>query len=191
MLYLENTETGERFELRLEHGNLVARDAFGNVVAVIRPAEEPSERSSPPWKTIVAVVAGVAVAGLALWWYLKRRRPPPSAEARQWAEDLVARLDRFGRGHGVPRRRSETVVHHAEVLSGGVAPDERLPTVARVLSDALFGREQPTIDRRLWAEQVIDQVLATHPPPSRIRRRRRRSVPGAVEVGSAPTIERP
>src|SRR5690606_6014001 len=126
MLYLENTETGEMYPLRMENGNLVARDVEGNVVAVIRPAERsPSaDRSPPPWKAILAVLAGLVLLGAAIWWYLRRREPPPpSHESRQWAEDLVQRIDRFGRQHDTPRRRSETVVHHVDVLAVEVAPD--------------------------------------------------------------------
>lgn len=192
MLYLENTQTGERFPLRMENGNLVARDAAGNVVAVIRPAEEkPPSGSSPPWKTILAAAAGLAVAAAALWWYLRRRKPPPATESRQWAEDLVNRLDRFGRQHSTPRHRSETVVHHVDALTESVAPDPRLPGVARVVSDALFGHEHPTMEQRLWAEQVVDEVIEAHPPPSRIDRLKRRRRSTATDDEPQPTIGRP
>lgn len=181
MLYLENLLTGERYEVRRENGNLVARDEFGTVIAVIRPMEaEPPEGSpsSIPWRNIVVVAAVVLAAGLATWWYLKRRKPPASSEARQWAEDMVARLDRFGRGHGTPRSRSETVGQHSHALTRSVVHDARLIEVARVVSDALFDREQPTMDRRIWAEQVIDEIIDAHPPPGpvdRLRRRKRTS----------------
>ena len=176
MLYLENLLTGERYEVTREGGNLVARDEFGNVIAVIRPApDQPDDqRSGFPWKTVLVVAAVAAAAGAALWWYLKRRRPPASPDGRQWAEDVVARLDRFGRAHGTPRSRSETFGHHAEALNREVVDDRRLADVARVVSDALFDREQPTMERRIWTEQVVDEIIEAHPPPSRVDRLRRR-----------------
>lgn len=191
ILYLENALTGEWLELRREGENLVARDAEGNVVAVIRPEEEkPSSEGGEWWQTALVVVAVLAVVGLAVWLWRRRRRPPD--DPKEWAEDVVKRIDRYGRAHRTPRARSETVVHHTDALAATVAPDLRLVEVGRVLSDALFGRSAPSAERRAWVEQVLDEVAEAHPPPSRLRRRREaRETTASASSPAPPTINAP
>lgn len=173
LLYLENTLTGERLSLEGRGETIVVRDMAGNVVAILRPADEPpgdNQRDRRPLFIGLALIAG-ALAALAIWWRWGRRRPSP-AGAVEWAEEMVRRTDRFGRSHKVPRRRNETVLHHTARLAQSVAPDPRLADAGRVVSDALFGREVPAMDVRIRAEQVLDEVNETYRPPSRLRRTR-------------------
>lgn len=183
---LENVVTGERLSLDLEGDDLVARDRSGNERARFRHVDQtPADQGGgTDWRRIALVALAVALAVGLVWWWLRRRRPPP-ADARTWAEDRVRELDRFGRAHRRRRGPAVTVHQHTAVLAGSVAPDDRLHRVGDVVSDALFGRDEPSLEERLWTEQVIQEIVTAHPPPRWWRGRRRRP-PGP----HAPPVDR-
>jgi len=175
---LENVQTGERLSLAIEGDDLVARDRNGTERARFAEIDQakPDERDrGTDWRVVALVVVVAAAAlGLLWWWLRRRRRGPPPDDHRSWAESRVRDLDRFSRAHGRPRAAGETVHRHTAHLVTSVAPDDRLHRVGDVLSDALFGRGEPTMADRLWTEQVIHEVTAAHPAPRWWQRRRRR-----------------
>lgn len=184
-MILEDLRTGERYPVFQEDDLLVARDRNGEVVAVFRPVDDdPPDDAAPseprdwsgPLRVLGVLLAVGALTALAWWWW-RRRRPPTAPGSRAWAEQQVRRLDRLGQRHGADRRAAETVACHTRRLAGGPLPDDRLPEVGRLLSDALFGQAPPTMATRLWVEQVIDQVTEAHPAPGRRERRRRAAAP--------------
>jgi hypothetical protein len=137
------------------------------------PPEAPddgSERSWWPWILAAILVVAAAIVVAMSWRPRNRTRPTPP---RSWAERLATRLDDEGRRRGRGRAPDETVVEHADALADGPLPDHRLTTVGRIVSAALFGRTQPPEDARTWVESVVDEAIATNPPPSRRDRRRR------------------
>ena len=54
---------------------------------------------------------------------------------------------------------------YAGELADGPLPDERLRDVGSILSSALFGLNDASPDQRVWAEDVLEAVLAANPPP--------------------------
>ena len=172
---LENTQTGERLSLAVEGEDLVARDRNGTERARFSKVDQAAQDrgGGRDWRIVALVVAAVLAAAALLWWWLRRRRPPPD-DPRSWAEARVRELERFGRGHGQARTVDETVRHHSQRLATTVADDPRLHRVGDVLSDALFGHGDPTVETRLWTEQVIQEVAAAHPAPRWWHRDRRR-----------------
>lgn len=182
---LENLVTGERLSLALEGDDLVARDRAGTERARFRHVDRAAadQGGGTDWRRIalLALLAlAVAVAVGLLWRWYRRRRPPP-ADARSWAEERVRDLDRFGRSHRRPRAPGATIHQHTALLVGSVAPDDRLHRVGAVVSDALFGRDEPSLEERLWTEQVIQEITTTHPPARWWRRSRGRGPSGASE----------
>jgi hypothetical protein len=139
-------------------GSTVPRDA----------AAGDTDRSWWPWILAAIVVAAIAVVVAMLWRPRDRARAPAP---RSWAEALADRLDEEGRRRGRGRAEAETVVDHADALADGPLPDDRLTTVGRIVSAALFGRATPPDDTRAWAESVVDDVSAANPPASRHHRR--------------------
>jgi hypothetical protein len=148
-------------------------------------AQQPSDTTSDGsswWPWVLAafmVVAAVVVAAL-LW--PRRRDHTNRSRPRSWAEELADRLDEEGRRRGRGRASGETVVDHADALADELLPDDRLTEVGRIVSAALFGRSAPPDDTRSWAESVVDDATAAHPPPSRSQRRRARRASPADEV---------
>ena len=129
------------------------------------------------WLLIAGLALGVALfVGLVIWW-LRRSRP---VSDRTWAEGLVRRIDREGAVRGRPRRAGETIVAYTSELSAGSLPDPRLTSVGRVVSDALFGRHEPTAELRDWAEATLAEIVELHPLPKWTDRFRRGAAPSAA-----------
>ncbi len=139
----------------------------GGGTAATAPAD-PSEQPSPSnwWWFAGGLLAAVvlAVAGWVVW-----RRRGRVAGGLDWAHRVAARLDEEGRRRGRGRGRGETVVDHATALADGPLPDERLAAAGRVVSAAMFGRSATDAATRAWVDRVIDEVIATYPPPRRRR----------------------
>jgi hypothetical protein len=172
---LENLVTGERLGLTQEGDDLVARDRNGTERARFRSVDQApdDDGGGTDWRLMaLAVLAVAAVTVLVWWWVRRRRRRSPPDGARTWAGDRVRELDRFGRAHRRPRSAGTTIHQHVAELAASVAPDDRLHRVGAIVSDALFGRVEPTVEDRLWTERVILELTTAHPPPRWWRRRR-------------------
>jgi hypothetical protein len=131
-----------------------------------------SAEQDPPWGWLLVGLVALCALVAALVWLARRHRPPPRTP-RTWAEDVAARLDHEGSRRGRGRERAETVVAHTEALAHGPIPDARLVSVGQVVSAALFGRAEPPEATRQWAEHVVDEASAAHPPTARRARHRR------------------
>ncbi len=189
---LENLRTGERLDLSLEGGDIVARDSDGRERARF-PGVGGSEGSASNnqdlkdhqttqwWKTALVAALAMVLLGLAAWWWTRRRRPS-AADPRSWAEQQVRVLERFAADHDRPRAVDRSPRAMLADLASTVSPDPRLVRVADVLTDALFGRAEPTMEERLRTEQAIAEVIEAHPPPEQRGRRRRTSPPTLTEA---------
>lgn len=143
-------------------------------------AETP-DRKPPAWHLVLAASLIAASLALLVWWF-RQDRGDPGRGPRSWAEEQMRVIDRFSRAHQVPRAPGQTIHVSLANLTTAVGADPRLGHVGDVLSEALFDRGEPSMAERLWVEQVIDDLVSSHPPP----RRWRRSPPA-----SAPTISGP
>ena len=107
------------------------------------------------------------------YWLLGRRPDAPPDLA--WAEALVTRIETHGAGHGLSRRRDETILAYTQALHDGPIPDERITWLGSVLSTALFGPAAPPPEARHDAERTLDELIEAHPVPTRAERRHRDS----------------
>jgi hypothetical protein len=129
--------------------------------AVASRPEDGNDASTRWWPTAaVAALLALLAAGLAWWW--RRRHPTPRAPT-DWAHGMAARLAREGRRRGRARAPGESVASYAQALAGGPLPDERVATVGRMVSDALFSTREPDAPDRAWAEAAVDEMTARHP----------------------------
>ena len=135
-----------------------------------RRDEDHAGSRAPNWRMIGLVAVGLAALGALIWWLLRRRTAvaaPAPAAAPPWALRLAAQIDHEGAVRGRRRSRSEPLVRYAAELARDPLPDPRVPAVAEVVSDALFGRRDPGPEVQRWAEATWAEVLAAHPAPGR------------------------
>lgn len=126
-------------------------------------------------RLLVGLVVLLAAAGALAWWLSRRPPKAPPAAAPPWALRLAREIEHEGTRRGRPRPRSQSLARYCRDLEAGPLPDDRLPEVAEVVSTALFARTQPGPDAQHRAEAAWAEIVAAHPPPGRVERRRVRA----------------
>ena len=119
----------------------------------------------PAWlPEAAAVVVVVGIPGATVAWMLaERRRRRRAWEDLPWAAQQLDRLERAGASRGRSRRDWESASRYADVLARSVLPDPRVRTVATLLEADAFSGAEPSEERRVEAERLLEDIEAAHP----------------------------
>ncbi|HUP86710.1 MAG TPA: transglutaminaseTgpA domain-containing protein [Acidimicrobiales bacterium] len=124
----------------------------------------PSIPSWLPDAATLVVVVGIPFGTLG-WMATQRRRRRREWDAMPWAAQQLVRLERAGAARGRSRKAWESASRYADVLALSVLPDPRVRTLAELLEADAFAGGVPSHERRIEAEQLLEDLEHAHPAP--------------------------